>query len=117
MKSFISMILLTLTTISINAQSQTQHVLFVGNSYTYYNNMPQIVANIALSLGDELIYDSSTPGGHTLEQHSKLMQPPLGKIETRRLGLCGSAGTKSASFFSYGAGRSNKMLAVCCTAQ
>jgi hypothetical protein len=70
MKSFISMILLTLTTISINAQSQTQHVLFVGNSYTYYNNMPQIVANIALSLGDELIYDSSTPGGHTFQQHT-----------------------------------------------
>jgi PKD repeat protein len=70
MKSFITLILFTLVAIAIQGQSQTQNVLFVGNSYTYYNNMPLIVANLALSMGDTLIYDSSTPGGHTLEQHS-----------------------------------------------
>lgn len=70
MKLFITFILLLLATTFINAQSQTQSVLFVGNSYTYYNNMPQLVANMALSLGDTLIFDSNTPGGHTFQQHT-----------------------------------------------
>ena len=45
-------------------------VLFLGNSYTSVNNLPQTIANVALSVGDTLIYDSNTPGGHTLLQHS-----------------------------------------------
>lgn len=45
-------------------------VLFVGNSYISVNNLPQIIADAALSVGDTLIYDSNTPGGHTLLQHS-----------------------------------------------
>ena len=57
-----------LITISINAQ--TKKVLFIGNSYTYYNNMPQLVADAALSVGDTLIKQSHTPGGGTLNNHA-----------------------------------------------
>jgi len=32
--------------------------------------LPQMVANVALSLGDTLIFDSNTPGGYTLQGHS-----------------------------------------------
>jgi hypothetical protein len=51
-------------------QSQTKRVLFLGNSYTQVNDLPQMVANIALSTGDKLFFDSNTPGGYTLELHS-----------------------------------------------
>lgn len=54
----------------IVSSAQTKRVLFLGNSYTYSNNMPQIVADIASSMGDTLIFDSNTPGGYTLEGHS-----------------------------------------------
>ena len=44
-------------------------VLFVGNSYTQVNNLPQMVADIALSMGDTMTYASNTPGGCTFEMH------------------------------------------------
>lgn len=53
----------------INAQD-TSDVLFIGNSYTYYNNLPQMVANMATSFGDHINYDSNTPGGATLSNHA-----------------------------------------------
>lgn len=44
--------------------------LFIGNSYTYMNDMPSTVLKIARSLGDDLDYAMAAPGGHTLEQHA-----------------------------------------------
>ena len=49
---------------------ETKKVLFIGNSYTFVNNLPDIISNIALSMGDTLIYDSSTPGGFSFQQHT-----------------------------------------------
>ena len=49
---------------------QTRKVLFLGNSYTYVNNLPQIVSELATSTGDVLIYDSNLIGGYTLLDHS-----------------------------------------------
>lgn len=54
---------------NISAQT-TIKALFLGNSYTAYNNLPQLVHNIALSTGDTLIFDSNTPGGMLLRFHS-----------------------------------------------
>ena len=48
---------------------QNAKVLFVGNSYTQVNNLPQMVADIALSMGDTMTYASNTPGGCTFEMH------------------------------------------------
>lgn len=50
--------------------SQSLDILFIGNSYTYANNMPQMVSEIALSFGDTLNFESSTPGGATFNVHS-----------------------------------------------
>jgi len=50
--------------------SQSLDVLFIGNSYTYANNMPQMVSEIALSFGDTLNFESSTYGGATFNVHS-----------------------------------------------
>lgn len=44
-------------------------VLFIGNSYTQVNNLPQVIATLAKSTGDTLLYDSNTPGGYTFRQH------------------------------------------------
>lgn len=51
-------------------QSDTLKVLFVGNSYTYFNNMPAMVSQMALSTNDVIQTLSSTPGGYTLQLHS-----------------------------------------------
>ena len=45
------------------------NVLFIGNSYTEVNNLPQMVFNIARSMGDDMTYSSNTPGGCTFSQH------------------------------------------------
>jgi len=55
--------------LSTQAQKKKK-VLFIGNSYTYVNNLPQVLADLALSLGDTVIYDSSAPGGYTFQNHS-----------------------------------------------
>lgn len=44
-------------------------VLFLGNSYTYMNNLPQMVHDVALSAGDTLVFDSYAPGGYQLADH------------------------------------------------
>jgi PKD repeat protein len=48
---------------------QAKRVLFLGNSLTYVNNLPQMIADVAASNGDTLIYDSNCPGGYHLYQH------------------------------------------------
>jgi PKD repeat protein len=44
-------------------------VLFIGNSYTYVNNLPQLTASVAASMGDTLIFDSYAPGGYRFADH------------------------------------------------
>ncbi|PLX05031.1 MAG: hypothetical protein C0595_01085 [Marinilabiliales bacterium] len=70
--SGIFILLLTIILLSFNELSaqSTKSVLFLGNSYTAVNNLPQIIADVASSTGDSVIYDSNTPGGYTLEGHS-----------------------------------------------
>lgn len=50
-------------------KSQTLNVLFVGNSYTYFNNLPQICSGIAASMGDVMIAEQATVGGYRFKQH------------------------------------------------
>ena len=51
------------------AQVEKQ-ALFIGNSYTYVNNLPELINQIAISKGNSLNYDNHTPGGSTLMQHA-----------------------------------------------
>ncbi|MFZ4543582.1 MAG: PKD domain-containing protein [Saprospiraceae bacterium] len=64
-----------------SGQSQSKKVLFLGNSYTYVNNLPQMVSDMAISAGDALIYDSNAIGGYTLKGHSS-NSTSLAKIAT-----------------------------------
>lgn len=52
------------------ALTQTVRACFLGNSYTYYNDMPGIISNLADADGFTLIKDQNTPGGYTLQGHS-----------------------------------------------
>lgn len=53
------------------AQSDTLRILFVGNSFTYYYNLSQVVASMAESQDFPMMTRQSTVGGSTLEQHWK----------------------------------------------
>lgn len=54
--------------VSINAFAQ-ENVLFIGNSMTFYNDMPILFRNIAEAKGRELNVELFTKGGIGLAQH------------------------------------------------
>lgn len=64
---FLLVILILLT---IPTYAKKVKVLFLGNSYTQTNNIPEIIKQLAASTNDTLIYSSNTPGGYTFENHS-----------------------------------------------
>lgn len=69
-KRSLLIVFLFLIGISLNAQSKTdQEVLFVGNSYTYFWNLPQVVAQMAAERDIPLNTKQSTAGGTNLGQH------------------------------------------------
>ncbi|MFT5858468.1 MAG: PKD repeat protein [Flavobacteriaceae bacterium] len=55
--------------ITLTAQDSVS-VLFIGNSYTYVNALPDILVNLSTSLGDVVNQDSHTGGGATLQGHA-----------------------------------------------
>ena len=69
---------------SLFAQNKKARVLFIGNSYTHVNNLPQLVADMAASTGDTLEYDMSAPGGATLNYHYVFITATREKIRTGR---------------------------------
>lgn len=57
--------------LSVQLHGQTKKVLFLGNSYTYYNGGLELAfKSVANSMGDEVEVTSYSPGGYTLEGHS-----------------------------------------------
>ena len=56
--------------LAIVGLAQPVKVLFVGNSYTGYNNLSQMVYDVALSTGDSLYVDKITPGGFRFLNHA-----------------------------------------------
>jgi len=62
------LVLLLLVAKVLHAQYEP-NVLFIGNSYTYYNDLPKMVSDIAASTGERMTYSSNTPGGCTFSQH------------------------------------------------
>ena len=63
---------------------QDLKVLFVGNSFTYYNESSNIFANIAASEGYRVTVHSVTSGGYTLEQMNN-PQDEVGSILHKKL--------------------------------
>ena len=69
-KSVTLLLAAALLTISAITNATTRRVLFIGNSYTYTNNMPGILDSIAKAMGDTLIWDMSATGGYTFEMQT-----------------------------------------------
>ena len=51
------------------APGEPLRVLFIGNSYTFFNNLPEMFAELARSGGYEVQADISAKGGLTLSDH------------------------------------------------
>lgn len=67
----ISLLLLLVILFGSPSFSQSKkRVLFLGNSYTERNNLPQLISNIAQSMGDTLLFDAHNPGAYTLLRHA-----------------------------------------------
>jgi Secretion system C-terminal sorting domain/PKD domain len=60
----------SLTFFGYSYAQESKEVLFLGNSYTYVNDLPQLLVEAAASVGDIVVKDQNTPGGYTLEWHS-----------------------------------------------
>ncbi len=43
------------------SKAETKRVLFIGNSYIYTNNLPQVLKDVALSNGDDVILTTALP--------------------------------------------------------
>lgn len=65
--SFLFMLILLAE--SVKGQDETIKILFVGNSYTYFWNLPQMVEVMGDSNGFDLMTRKSTAGGVTWKQH------------------------------------------------
>lgn len=67
----ITFLMISFISISIFAQENkdTLRVLFVGNSYTHVNNLPQITSIVSESINTKLITRESTLGGARLREH------------------------------------------------
>lgn len=51
--------------------SDSLQILFVGNSYTYYNNMPATISKMAATQGMKLAPSRALKGGESLKGHLK----------------------------------------------
>ena len=52
------------------SQKDEINVLFLGNSYIFVNNLPEIISEMTEGTSKSIKYESVTPGGHTLFQHA-----------------------------------------------
>ncbi len=66
MKNIFAFTMFTLL-FAVNLRAEKRKILFLGNSYTYVNDLPNTLKQLALSLGDSLDVDSYCPGGSTLQ--------------------------------------------------
>lgn len=68
-KSLILLIALFTISLSLSAQQKNLEVLFIGNSYTYNSNLPQIVSILSEGTDTKLITHRSVVGGAYLWEH------------------------------------------------
>ncbi|MNJ84227.1 PKD domain protein [compost metagenome] len=69
MKKILLTLLCLPMTVSLVSAQDSISVLFIGNSYTYVNDLPGMLSNLATNLGKEITIDSKTNGGATFQTH------------------------------------------------
>jgi len=68
---FLFLLLLWLPLITQCGTESELRILFIGNSYTYYNNLPHIFQSLAKSSGHLVKTGMIAKGGYTLKRHSE----------------------------------------------
>lgn len=69
MKKILLLLFPVLVTAPLVSAQDSISVLFIGNSYTYVNDLPGMLGSLAASLGKEITIDSKTNGGYTFQMH------------------------------------------------
>lgn len=73
--------LLCLSVFAVYA-GEPERVLFIGNSYTSVNKLPDVFAEVVKSAGYKVpVIKSATPGGQTLKQHLTVQPKSLALID------------------------------------
>ena len=57
-------------------------ILFIGNSYTFFSDMPKLLESLAKTNGKQLIADSVTKGGRHLYENLQDEDPYGEQIKT-----------------------------------
>ena len=68
-RTLIVLVLLPFVCCTAQADKKELKVLFVGNSYTYYENLPQIISIISDSMSTKIMTKKSVSGGSRLSDH------------------------------------------------
>ncbi|MDR1381067.1 MAG: succinylglutamate desuccinylase/aspartoacylase family protein [Tannerella sp.] len=63
------LLLLVIQASGASADKDTIRILFIGNSYTFFNDMPVMVRKLAEDDGQKVEFDMIAPGGWTLKRH------------------------------------------------
>jgi PKD domain len=53
----------------VDTQAKVFNVLFIGNSYVAYNDLPNTFKSICTSMGDSVVVDAHNPGGFSFAAH------------------------------------------------
>jgi hypothetical protein len=61
------MLIVALMSSGFGFSQDSVSVLFIGNSYTYVNDLPSVFSQLTTSLGDEATVDAKTNGGFTFQ--------------------------------------------------
>lgn len=62
--------------------AEPERVLFIGNSYTHVNKLPDVFAEVLKSAGLKVpVIKSETPGGQTFKQHLNVQPKSLAAID------------------------------------
>ncbi|GAB5551850.1 MAG: hypothetical protein Sapg2KO_14410 [Saprospiraceae bacterium] len=73
LKRYLSLLLLVITVLSCSTPKQAENlrILFIGNSYTYYNSMPELLKSLILEKFPERVVETQliSEGGMTLAHH------------------------------------------------
>ncbi|MCB9251626.1 MAG: hypothetical protein H6605_04120 [Flavobacteriales bacterium] len=67
----ISLLSFFLVFAQVDLKAQQKKILFIGNSYIFVNDLPDILKKLALSGGDSVLVKSVAPGGFSLKDHVK----------------------------------------------
>lgn len=70
MKKIVLLSIIPLFFLFQNAQAKKVRALFIGNSYTASNNLPDLISQLALTTSDTLEYIANSGGGQTFQNHS-----------------------------------------------